>query len=148
MVDIEIGEGMQVTLFFALSLENGDVIDSNFEGQPATFVVGDGSLLPGFERALFGLKVGDKQQYVLPPEKGFGQPNPNNVQSVDRKSFSDMELEKGLVVAFKDASGSDLPGVVIAFDDHEVTIDFNHPLAGRNITFDVEIINVEPAELH
>ena len=148
MNELVIGEGTQVTLYFSLSLENGDVVDSNFEREPASFAIGDGSLLPGFEQALFGLKTGAKESIVIPPENGFGQPNPNNIQSVERESFAEMELEKGLVISFKDPAGGELPGVVSSFNEEEVTIDFNHPLAGRNIVFDVEIVSVEPAVTH
>lgn len=148
MTEISVGEGTSVTLFFSLSLENGDIVDSNFEAKPATFTVGDGSLLPGFEQALFGLKSGAKEQIVIPPEKGFGQPNPNNIQSVDRESFAEMELAEGLVVSFADPAGGELPGVIASFDEQEVQVDFNHPLAGRSIVFEVEILSVEPAVTH
>lgn len=149
MTNLAIDEGTEVTLHFALKLENGDVIDSNFNSKPATFVVGDGNLLPGFERALAGMVAGEKNTFVIKPEDGFGQSNPNNMQVMPRSQFDDsVELVEGLMLSFADAQKAELPGIVAAFDDETVTIDFNHPLAGRDILFEVEILGVSPAVTH
>ena len=143
MTEQRIGPDKEVTLHFALKLENGDVVDSTFDKQPATFKVGDGNLLPGFEVALYGFKAGDKRSLQIEPENAFGQPNPQNVQIIPRSQFQDMELSEGLLVIFNDAANTELPGVVKTFDDTQVTIDFNHQLAGKTLTFDVEIIDVK-----
>ena len=149
MDDLMISEGTRVTLNFALVLDDGSEIDSNFEKEPASFSVGDGSLLPGFERALFGLKSGDEATLEILPEEGFGQPNDNNLQTIKRDQFDvGSELEAGMVFSFADAAGGELPGVVKTFDADDVTVDFNHPLAGRTLSFRVAIHNVEVAELH
>ena len=149
MNDLMISEGTRVTLNFALILDDGSEVDSNFEKEPASFAVGDGSLLPGFERALFGLKSGDEATLEISPEDGFGQPNDNNLQTIKRDQFDvDSELQEGMVFSFADAAGGELPGVVKTFDAEEVTVDFNHPLAGRTLSFRVAIHNVEVAELH
>ena len=138
-----IAAATQVTLHFAIKLENGDVVDSTFDKQPATFKVGDGNLLPGFEQALYGLKAGDKRSLPIAPEQGFGQPNPQNVQVMPRSQFKDMELGEGLLVIFNDAANAELPGMVQSFDDNQVSVDFNHPLAGKTLSFEVEIIAVQ-----
>lgn len=143
--ELRIGPDREVTLHFALKLENGDVVDSTFDKQPATFKVGDGNLLPGFEVALYGFKAGDKRSLQIEPKSAFGQPNPQNVQVMPRGQFQDMELSEGLLIIFNDAANAELPGVVKAFDEQQVTIDFNHPLAGKTLSFDVEIIEVRPA---
>ena len=137
-----IGPGSTVTLHFAIKLEDGQLVDSNFDGKPATFTVGDGNLLEGFEKALFGLFEGSEQSLRILPENGFGQHNPSNIQVVPRKSFDDMALEEGLMVSFADAQGGELPGVIASFDDDKVRVDFNHPLAGKALQFDVEILSV------
>jgi FKBP-type peptidyl-prolyl cis-trans isomerase SlpA len=146
---IPVSEGTRVYVNFSLSLEDGAEVDSNFGTEPVAFVVGDGSLLPGFERLLFGMSAGQRRLFTVAPEEGFGQPNANNVQRLPRSHFSgDGELEIGLVFSFADASGSELPGLIVALDDDEVRVDFNHPLAGRKILFDVLVHRVEPLELH
>lgn len=142
--ELRIGPDREVTLNFAIKLENGDVVDSTFGKQPATFKVGDGNLLPGFENALFGLKAGDRRELPISPEQGFGQPNEQNVQIMPRGQFQDMELSEGLLIIFNDAANAELPGVVKAFDADRVTIDFNHPLAGKTLRFEVEILAVRP----
>ena len=143
MSEQRIGQGSTVTLHFSLKFDNGEVVDSNFEKDPATFTIGDGSLLKGFERVLFCLKDADKRTFEILPEQGFGTPNEQNVQVMPRSQFDSMELDYGVLVIFKDAAGGEMPGVVKAFNDQQVTIDFNHPLAVKVITFDVEIIQVQ-----
>lgn len=148
-IDVPVSEGTRVYLNFSVSLQDGSEVDSNFGGEPVAFDVGDGSLLPGFERLLFGMSAGDRQIFTVPPEDAFGQPNDNNVQQLPRSQFEDdSPLEIGMVFSFADASGGELPGLVVAFDEEEVTVDFNHPLAGRDILFDVLVHRVEPVELH
>ena len=149
MRDLAIGQGTRVTLHFSLSLENGEVIDTNFEANPATFTVGDGNLLPGFEKALFGMLEGERKTLLIKPEDGFGQRNDNNLQEIDRSQFSpDLELSEGLMLSFADAQKTELPGVVRAFDENVVVVDFNHPLAGRDILFEVSILKIEPVQVH
>ncbi|WP_194789065.1 FKBP-type peptidyl-prolyl cis-trans isomerase [Pseudomonas sp. UFMG81] len=143
MTETRIGQNTEVTLHFALHLENGDTVDSTFDKAPATFKVGDGNLLPGFENALFGFKAGDQRKLSIAPENAFGQHNPQNVQVMPRSQFEGMELSEGLLVIFNDAANTELPGVVKAFDDNQVTIDFNHPLAGKTLNFEVQILDVK-----
>lgn len=147
--EIVVAVDTEVTLHFSLSLENGEAVDSNFGAAPATFVLGDGNMLPGFEQCLLGMKVGEQRSFRVPPEKGFGQANSNNVQTIDRAQFSPgIALAEGLVVAFADAAGGELPGVVKAVNEDVVEVDFNHPLAGRTITFVAHIIAIKPAITH
>lgn len=146
---LTVGPGTEVTLHFAVKLEDGSVVDSNFDKKPAVFTVGDKNLLEGFENVLLGLSAGTKDTFTLGPEQGFGQHNPNNVQEIRRDTFDgELELEEGLMLSFADANAKELPGLVLEFTDEIVTVDFNHPLAGRNLVFDVEIIDVKPAITH
>ena len=142
-----VGEHSTVTLHFELAMADGSVVDSTFERSPATFSYGDGNLLPGVEKKLLGMRVGDKQTFQLNPEDAFGQGNPANIQRIDRSSFaSDMVLEPGMVISFADAQKAELPGVVQSVDDSEVVVNFNHPLAGRTLRFTAEIIAVEESK--
>ena len=149
MINVPVSEGTRVFLNFSVSLDDGSEVDTNFGGEPVDFVIGDGSLLPGFERLIFGMSAGERQMFTVLPEDAFGQPNDNNVQYLPRDQFDDdVELEIGLVFSFADASGGELPGMVLSYDKEEVSVDFNHPLSGRTILFDVLVHRVEPAELH
>lgn len=148
-MDMNVSEGTRVYLNFSLALEDGEEVDSNFGGEAVSFAFGDGSLLPGFEQRLLGMRPGERKLFQVPPEDAFGQPNENNLQRIGRDSFDEgIELELGLVCSFADAAGGELPGMVVGFDDEEVTVDFNHPLAGRTILFDVQVHRIEAAELH
>ena len=142
-----ITENSTVTMHFSLALEDGSIIDTNFEGAPATFTMGDGSLLPGFEEALIGLSVDQRSSFSINPERGFGQHNPSNLQTLKRKEFAaDMELSIGLVISFADAAKGELPGVISAIGDEEVIVDFNHPLAGKSIRFEVQVVGIETTD--
>lgn len=142
----QIQENSKVTLHFALRLEDGQVVDSTFEREPATLNIGDGNLPGGFEKHILGLSEGDKRTVRVSPEDAFGQLNPANVQNFKKEQFAQTgELEPGMVVSFQDASGSELPGVISEIGDEQVTVDFNHPLAGKTLDFEVEIVGVEAA---
>ena len=141
---VTIQEGCRVTLHFSLKLDDGQVVDSNFNSQPVTFTIGDGSLPAGFEQVILGLDPGDEGVYRIPPSRAFGMSNPANQQVFLRARFAaDMALEEGLVVSFADAAHAELAGVVTSFDDQQVHIDFNHPLAGRELLFEVRVLQVE-----
>lgn len=147
MNDLPVDQGTRVTLHFALTFEDGEVIDSTFDKQAATLEIGDDNLPENFEAYLFGMKAGESAEYQVPPEKAFGQHNPSNVQMFPRHQFSaDMVLEPGVMISFADARQSELPGVVSHVEGDQVEVDFNHPLAGRTLTFKVEIIDVERAD--
>ena len=140
MSEVPIGPGTRVTLKFSLSLIDGQTID---QVDKASFVVGDGSLLPGFESAIFGMRKGESASLDIEAKNGFGDPNEDNVHKMKKINFEDMDLVEGLVVSFKDGEGNGLPGVVKEIDGDLVTVDFNHPLAGKDLLFQVEIFSVE-----
>src|SRR5699024_6951664 len=141
---LTVGPQREITLHFAVLRMRGEELDSTFGKESATFVCGDEFLPERSERSLLGLKAGDKRSVFLSPAEAFGEPNPDNVQYFRREEFADQdELALGLVIQFTDAAKSELPGVVIAVDDEWVTVDFNHPLAGRELTFEVEIVEVK-----
>lgn len=138
-----INEKSTITLHFSLALEDGQLIDSTFEKKAPTMTMGDGSLLNGFENCLLGLSIGDKKEFVVEPKDAFGAHNPMNVQYFKTEDFDPETLEVGMIISFIDAGQHELPGVVSSFDDEQVEIDFNHPLAGKNLLFKVEIIDVQ-----
>ncbi len=136
----------RVTLHFAIKLQDGTEIDSNFEKQPASFSMGDGSLLPNFEEKLLGLTAGDEASFAMSAEEGFGEHRQENIQTFPRSQLANYDLKPGLVISFADAARAELPGMVKELNEDTVVIDFNHPLAGRDLQFDVAIVNVEPDE--
>jgi FKBP-type peptidyl-prolyl cis-trans isomerase SlpA len=142
-----ITEASTVTLHLSLTLQDGTVAESTFGDEPLTFVMGDGVLDHGLELGLYGLTRGDKQRLTLDPGQAFGQRDPENIHTVPRSSFAaDIELAPGVIIGFESPEGEELPGAVLQLDDSGVKVDFNHPLAGRTIIFDVEIVDVIPAK--
>lgn len=144
--------GSRVTLNFSLALLNGEIIDSNFENPPAAFRIGDGSMLPGFEQELFGLTKDAEFQKTVPSENAFGEVNAENVQRFPLDKFRHLlendlvPTEVGSVISFQDPGGFDLPGVIKKLTAQEVVVDFNHPLAGKDIVFKVKIVSVLPPD--
>ena len=140
---VAVGPNTRVTLHFSVLLETGEEIDSTRRSRPATFTVGDGSLPEGFERALFGLTAGSDEQLRIPAPDGFGEAREANVRFMPRAQFAtNVTPEPGLVVSFTSPEG-ELPGVVKSIQGDLVVVDFNHPLAGKNLIFDVSILKVE-----
>ena len=136
-----VGPGTRVDLRFSLLLETGEKVDSTGE-DIVTLAIGDGNLLPTFERAMFGMVPGDSASHLIC--KGFGDHNPENIQQIPRSQFgSDIEVSEGLVVSFADAQNGELPGIINKVEPMFVEVDFNHTLAGRDLVFEVDNINVE-----
>ena len=143
----QISVASRVTLHLSLMLEDGTVAESTFDDEPLTFTMGDGTLVRGLELGLYGLRPGDSQRLMLRPEQAFGLREPGRVHRLPRADFgADIDLQPGLIVGFGTPDGEELSGTVLSLDDASVEVDFNHPLAGRNIIFDVEIIDVLPSE--
>lgn len=93
--------------------------------------------------ALFGLKAGEKQSLKIGPENGYGYPDPENVHAMDLGDFpDDMEIETGMIVSFAMPDDEEYPGMIKEVGSEQVTVDFNHPLAGHELLFEVEILEV------
>jgi FKBP-type peptidyl-prolyl cis-trans isomerase SlpA len=141
--NIPIGPGTRVNLRFSLQLATGEVVDTT-GSKAAELTVGDGNLLPGFERAMYGLLAGAKERLAIPASQGFGEHNAGNVQRLRRAQFPvNMELAEGLMMSFADQTDSELPGVIRKIQGESIEVDFNHPLAGKDLVFEVDIVSVE-----
>ncbi|WP_406664380.1 FKBP-type peptidyl-prolyl cis-trans isomerase [Gallaecimonas sp. GXIMD1310] len=133
----------QVVMHFTIKLSDGSAADSTrMSGKPAKFRMGDGSLTENFEKCLLGLVAGQQKTFELEPEDAFGQPNPDNIYHVDREKFAGEVPEEGAVMLFEQPNGAEIPGIIRAVAGNSVTVDFNHPLAGQKLTFEVEIVEV------
>jgi FKBP-type peptidyl-prolyl cis-trans isomerase SlpA len=141
--EIAIYHGSKVSMHFTISLEDGTVAETTEGEEPLHFVMGDETLVEGLELALFGLKAGDKQSLKIGPETAYGYSDPDNIHPMDRADFpEDMELKCGMIVSFALPDGEEYPGTITELGDKQVTVDFNHPLAGHEILFEVEILEV------
>jgi FKBP-type peptidyl-prolyl cis-trans isomerase SlpA len=138
-----IAYGSRVRMHYTIALEDGMVADSTEGEEPFEFVMGAGDLEEGLELALIGLQPGDRQTVRLSPDEAFGYPSPAAIHDVPRGDFPpEMDLKPGLIVSFVTPGGDELPGTVKEVTEDTVTVDFNHPLAGHEITYSVEIVDV------
>ncbi|MEC6814891.1 FKBP-type peptidyl-prolyl cis-trans isomerase [Photobacterium toruni] len=140
-----INSNSEVLMHFSIKLADGTVAESTFaNAKPVIFRMGDGSLTANFEKCLLGLVVGQKKQFDLAPEDAFGPINPNNIHHVELSKFSvDTPAEVGRIIAFTGPEGHDIPGIITQVVGDSVTVDFNHPLAGKTVTFEVEVVSIE-----
>lgn len=133
-----------VVMHYRITLEDGTEADASFGGEPMRFQIGDGTLSEGLEDVLIGLSVGTKECFDLSPEQAFGYPDTANIHEMPRSDFStEMMLEPGVIVGFDTPSGDEIPGMVLEVDEAKVKVDFNHPLAGHHLEFEVEILEIK-----
>lgn len=139
-------DGMVVSLDYSLRLDAGDMIDSSAEGEPLEFLQGAGQIIPGLERALYGMAVGEEKQVTVQPVDGYGEMEPQGVQFFPASSFpSDMELAVGMALQAQDSSGRHYTVYVTEINEDGVMLDFNHPLAGETLHFQARIAGLRPA---
>ena len=144
----------RVTLFYRLGLTDDQVLEDNFDDEPMTVQLGQGEMAEGLELALIGLREGDEQTIDIGPDLAFGHIDETLFRVLPRVEFEpELELEPGLIIEFANEDGDTLPGTIVKFDDNEVHVDLNHPLAGQNVRYSVKIVavdndSVEPKTLH
>lgn len=132
-----------LSLLFKMELEDGTLIESNFDDEAIEFRIGDGSLTCGMEDALFGKSIGDTVSATLSPELAFGLPDESNIHSIPVSDFpADMQPELNQVIAFDGPDEAEILGTIIKIEGEEVGVDFSHPLAGRTIIFTAKITDI------
>lgn len=141
----QVQPGDAVLVHVNLLLADGSVAESSrANGKPAKFQLGDGSLSEAIEQQLLGLATGDKKTFTVSAEDGFGEVRSGLIQFRQRHEFpSDLEIAEGVIIAFTLPNGAEMPGVVREVNGDSITVDFNHPLAGKALTFDLEVIAIE-----
>lgn len=134
--------GSTITLHFRLSLTDGtEAFDTGED--PLTCTLGDGTLLPGLELALYGLRPGDEQTLTLAPEQAWGERQQKLIKEMPRSDFpANNKLEAGQILAFSLPDGEETMGTLLAVEDEKVLVDFNHPLSGREVVFYAKILDV------
>ena len=137
-----IENGSKVTLNYTLTVDD-QVIDSSEGKQPLEYTQGQQMIIPGLEAALAGLKAGDTKKVVIPPEEAYGPRDEGLIIEAPKANLSeDLDPEVGMVLQVQNPEGEPLSGVVTEIKEETLTLDFNHPLAGKAITFDITIISV------
>ena len=137
-----IKNGDKVKVEYEGSFDDGTVFDSSEKcGEPLEFEVGAGQIIPGFEDAVVGMEKGDEKEIKLPPEDAYGDPNPQLIQKIPKEQLPDQVME-GMVWVMGLPNGVQIPVKVVEVTESEVTIDLNHPLAGKTLNFKIKIVDV------
>jgi FKBP-type peptidyl-prolyl cis-trans isomerase SlpA len=144
--EITVQPGCEVVLHCSITLEDGTVAENTFEEEPIRVVMGeDDVLIKTLQMALYGTKVGDRDSLMVDPENAFGLRDEGAIHTMPRSDFpEEMELEVGQIIAFSTPTGDEIPGAIIELDENNAQVDFNHPLAGREIKFEFEILEIHP----
>lgn len=139
--NLRVGNNIVVSLDYVLTLDDEKEIDRSEENEPLEYLHSFNNIIPGLEKELVGLEIGDEKQVIVQPEQGYGERDPNSVADYERSVFpSSRELEIGTPIMMRDKeSGESFQAYVAELDDESVRLDFNHPLAGETLYFKVRI---------
>jgi len=136
--------GSTVIVHCRLASAEGIILEDTFDEEPLTLTLGQGELIAGLEQVLLGMAAGEEKTVELGPEQAFGMPDLERIMDMDREEFpAEMAIEKGQIIGFTSPSGEDVAGMIREIGESSVTVDFNHPLAGKDIIFDVKLISIE-----
>ncbi len=139
----EVKAGDTVEVHYVGKLEDGTVFDSSPKDQPLRFTIGQGRIIPGFEQAVVGMEAEDTKTVTLKPDEAYGERRDDLVKTFDRSNLPEsITPSVGQQLQMKRADGGVINVTVTEFDDDNVTIDANHPLAGKTLVFDIELVNI------
>ncbi|MBI3032570.1 FKBP-type peptidyl-prolyl cis-trans isomerase [Candidatus Woesearchaeota archaeon] len=136
--------GNKVQILVTGRLDDGQVFENTPNNQPLEFTLGKKEVIQGLEVAVEGMRLGEAKQVLLTPESGFGIRKEEYVQVIPRTSIpKEFVLEKGKVIAMQRENGIAFQAVVKDFNQETVTLDFNHPLAGKRLSFDIKLVGIQ-----
>jgi len=142
--NLTVTDGLVVNLDYTLRLDDGKVIDTSAGCEPLNFVQGQGQIVPGLEREIYGMAVGDERDVVVAPADGYGDRDPDKFLEVSRDGFpSEMNLEQEVAIRMRDTSGQVTVAFVADVRPDVVLLDLNHPLAGQTLHFHVKVSNLQ-----
>ena len=143
---MSISENKVVSIYYELKDVNGNILDSNLgQKKPLSFIMGKNQIIPGLENEITNLNQGDRANVVIKAEDAYGKYDEKAKQTLPAEQFAGLELHKGMTLYGQGEDGNTVQVVVDNFNDKEVTIDFNHPLAGKDLNFNIEISEVRDA---
>jgi peptidylprolyl isomerase len=139
----QVKNGDTVKVHYTGKLEDGTVFDSSANREPLEFAVGSGRIIPGFESALIGMSPGESKTAKIASEQAYGPRKPEQVVVVDRQQIpADIPVSVGQQLQISQPNGQAIPVMVTDISDAKVTLDANHPLAGEDLTFDIELVDI------
>lgn len=146
MSDSTVAEGKVVSIHYTLTLDDGQTVDSSSGREPMDYLHGAGNIIPGLEKQIDGRKAGDKFDVHLEAGDAYGEIDPEAVHKVSRSEFpEDAELGPGMQITAQDQAGNIQPLWIVNIDDSDVLLTANHPLAGKALNFNVEVVDIRDA---
>ncbi len=136
-----VSNGKVIALEYTLKLDNDQVVDTNVGKDPLTYTQGANQIIRGVEAAVEGMEIGEAKQAVVPPTDGYGDSDPDAFQEIPKEKLP-QEIAIGTQLHGKDANGREIRPIVSAIKDKTVLLDFNHPLAGKTLYFDLKVVNI------
>jgi peptidylprolyl isomerase len=137
----QVTNGDTVRVHYTGTFDDGSQFDSSAGREPIEVTIGTGQVIPGFENALVGMAEGDAKSVTLEPEHAYGDSDDRLVQVVERTRIpAEIDLDVGGVLQASDSAGNPMRLTVVEFDDDSVTLDANHPLAGKTLTFELQLV--------
>jgi FKBP-type peptidyl-prolyl cis-trans isomerase SlpA len=141
----QITANSEAIIHLTIKLLDGSVADSSkATNLPQRIELGNDSLTPAIEKNLIGMQEGESKSFQLTPEESFGMPNPLNIHRLDKNNFADDKLKVNQIFSFDMPDGKQMPGVIRSIDADTVVVDFNHPLCGQDVIFNVEVLSIAP----
>lgn len=141
----KVEKDLVVSMDYSLTVD-GEMVDSSEGTEPIEFIQGFGNIVPGLEKELYGMAIGEKKSVLVPAAEGYGIYDPEAVLKVDRAEFpDDIPMEKGIEVSIQNEDGEVMVAVLEEFDAKTVTLNGNHPLAGKDLSFDITIAGLREA---
>ena len=142
---LKVQDGQVVSMDYTLRVD-GEVMDSSNGHEPLEFLQGAGNIIPGLEQELYGMSVGDSKLVIVQPEDGYGLVDPEAFVDFPREEFpANIPLEKGVEIQVTDENGHPMGARIHSVSDESVKLDFNHPLAGKQLHFDAKIVGLREA---
>lgn len=139
----KVKNGDTVKVHYTGSLEDGSVFDTSQDREPMEFTLGSGQLIPGFEKAVEGMEKGESTKVTIPSEEAYGEPREDLIISVPRENMPDgVTPEVGMQLQVNQPDGQSIPVRITEIADEEVKLDANHPLAGKDLTFEIELMEI------
>jgi len=141
-----IKKGDKVKVEYTGTLEDGTVFDSSTHGEhthPLEFEAGAGQLIKGFDDAVIGMKKGEEKEIKLSPEQAYGEAKPDMIKKFSKDKLPPgQEAKPGMMIMLNSPDGRKFPAKIVEVDDKEVSIDFNHPLAGKALNFKIKVVEI------
>ncbi len=144
---MNVKKGSKIKVEYEGKLDNGEIFDSSLHGDhshPLEFVVGEGQVIPGFDKAVMGMKMGEEKEFEIEPKEAYGGYDDRLKKDIPKSALpQEQEPKEGMVLLLGTPDGKQFPVKIFGVDKENITVDFNHPLAGKKLHFKIKIVEVQ-----